>query len=647
MPTEVAELTLKVVSDQVKVAHSRLDRLDRQSRKNVSTNDRLTRSFQRMTKGVGQLAAGYISFQAAFRATGAIVRADQAMARIDNRLRFVTGSLEGARREFEFISQRADFFGQDIRTLAQQYASLGAATKGTTLQGQETRLLFEGLSAAGAQLALSTDDMGGIFKAVTQIINKGVVSMEELRQQLGERLTGSFLIAANAMGISRAELDKLISTGQLASERFIPRFSRELVNTFGDDLPEATDRTTNAINRLNNAFFGLTTNNDTAFIESFKDILNDITEIIKDQGFQEATKNLLDLFGGFLKIGAAGVEGIGNFPGLLEKVSDLGQSDRLLEMLKNEQDPARRQAIIRELEKRLNQRTTAKAPAPAAEPFDLGVGEVPSGPRVFNKDELKLLERVARVEESLLSETDALKAAYNEQINIVQQAEEQKLLARKDANAIILSLESKQSAELEKIERERAEKRLDHFRSFFGNFSTLARSENQKLARIGKVAAIAEATVDTYKAANKALAAFPPPFNFIAMAGTLATGFANVQAIRSQGFFAGGGIVPGSSFSGDNQLVNVNSGEMILNRNQQSKLFQMANGGGGRSKIVVNNYGVETNVEQRTEDNGEQITILTNRIMQATRTDIVQDFGSGGPISRAAEGAYGLKRGGR
>lgn len=66
--------------------------------------------------------------------------------------------------------------------------------------------------------------------------------------------------------------------------------------------------------------------------------------------------------------------------------------------------------------------------------------------------------------------------------------------------------------------------------------------------------------------------------------------------------FAKGGIVGGTSYSGDNLTARVNSGEMVLNRGQQTRLFSMLNGGGigggevefrisGSSlKGVLNNY---------------------------------------------------------
>lgn len=63
--------------------------------------------------------------------------------------------------------------------------------------------------------------------------------------------------------------------------------------------------------------------------------------------------------------------------------------------------------------------------------------------------------------------------------------------------------------------------------------------------------------------------------------------FAAVDASKPQApKFEQGGIVPGSSYSGDNMLARVNSGEMILNQQQQAQLFNVANGGGGGYRQV-------------------------------------------------------------
>ena len=51
--------------------------------------------------------------------------------------------------------------------------------------------------------------------------------------------------------------------------------------------------------------------------------------------------------------------------------------------------------------------------------------------------------------------------------------------------------------------------------------------------------------------------------------------------------FADGGVVDGSSFTGDRVPAMVNSGEMILNKTQQARLFKIANGGAPEGNAVT------------------------------------------------------------
>lgn len=67
----------------------------------------------------------------------------------------------------------------------------------------------------------------------------------------------------------------------------------------------------------------------------------------------------------------------------------------------------------------------------------------------------------------------------------------------------------------------------------------------------------------------------PFPLNIVAMA---ATGAGLVAAIASIPKFASGGIIQGGAMVGDKNLIGVNSGEMILNKGQQSRLFNLLDG---------------------------------------------------------------------
>ncbi len=74
---------------------------------------------------------------------------------------------------------------------------------------------------------------------------------------------------------------------------------------------------------------------------------------------------------------------------------------------------------------------------------------------------------------------------------------------------------------------------------------------------------------------------------FVGFALGVAAG-ATVAGLAAKYLFAEGGIVPGNDETGDNVPAMVNSGEMILNKEQQANLFAMANqGGGGEGTTVV------------------------------------------------------------
>ncbi|EHO05413.1 phage tail tape measure protein, TP901 family, core region [Myroides odoratimimus CCUG 12901] len=65
-----------------------------------------------------------------------------------------------------------------------------------------------------------------------------------------------------------------------------------------------------------------------------------------------------------------------------------------------------------------------------------------------------------------------------------------------------------------------------------GAFNTASEMFNQG-SGAWKATKIAETTIDTYQAASKALAAYPPPFSYIAMGVSIAAGLKNVQKIVS------------------------------------------------------------------------------------------------------------------
>ena len=137
-------------------------------------------------------------------------------------------------------------------------------------------------------------------------------------------------------------------------------------------------------------------------------------------------------------------------------------------------------------------------------------------------------------------------------------------------------------------------------------FSTIG-SGVQSYISIMQAAIATDEAYAMAKATGQA-ASLPFPANIAAIAtavATLTSVIAKINSIKnSAGKFAEGGIVGGTSFSGDKLFAMVNSGEMILNKRQQGNLANMLGGGGqvefhisGDSLVgVLNNKRNKTNL---------------------------------------------------
>lgn len=134
-----------------------------------------------------------------------------------------------------------------------------------------------------------------------------------------------------------------------------------------------------------------------------------------------------------------------------------------------------------------------------------------------------------------------------------------------------------------------------------GGFAQLAgsfASSSKEMAATAKAFGIIEATINTYTAFTKALAAAPPPFNYALAAGTLAAGLAKVAAIKQQsigGFKDGLSMtVPGGVGGGDSRLFQamVEPGEQIditPNRGGNGRDSSGAGAAGSRT-VVLNGF---------------------------------------------------------
>jgi len=208
-------------------------------------------AFTGLAAATATLYAGFQAAQALVDMVKAMIDAAVATERLTKGFQAITGSQQAAGAEMAYLSEVANRLGLEVTSAGEAYLSLTAAAKGTALQGQAARDVFEAVSLAMAKLGKSSADTQGALLAVEQMISKGKVSAEELRGQLGERLPGAFATAANAMGVTTQELDKLLQTGEVTAEEMLPKLAAEL-NRLYDDGKEVSGLTAEW-NRFTNA----------------------------------------------------------------------------------------------------------------------------------------------------------------------------------------------------------------------------------------------------------------------------------------------------------------------------------------------------------------------------------------------------------
>lgn len=140
---------------------------------------------------------------------------------------------------------------------------------------------------------------------------------------------------------------------------------------------------------------------------------------------------------------------------------------------------------------------------------------------------------------------------------------------------IELKIESK-SVEMA---RKKLDSACDAVSQLGGSLSGLGKSlELPGLDVAGTMAQAIAAMIQGYATAT-AQAASLGPIAWLAFAATgLAQLTAMINSVNSMGKFASGGIVGGSSTHGDRKFARVNSGEMILNKSQQTRLFNLIDG---------------------------------------------------------------------
>jgi len=214
---------------------------------------------QRMRGEVLSLTASFVGFYGVFNFGTGILEAFQELEAAQNRLGAAFDQDYGqVSAELERLQSEASRLGISFDVLAGNFSRFLISGQQAGLETEQLRTIFRQVSEAGRVLKLSNDQISGTFNALTQIAGKGTLQMEELRQQLGDRLPGAVGLLAKALGYGENELAdfyKAVENGQVGAEEALVALGQGLEDTFGGQLDDALDSTTTKIGALQNLLF--------------------------------------------------------------------------------------------------------------------------------------------------------------------------------------------------------------------------------------------------------------------------------------------------------------------------------------------------------------------------------------------------------
>lgn len=249
---------------------------------------------QRLRGEVLSLAASMVGFYGVFQQGRGILDAFNTVQAAETRVSAAFGqNANKTAAEMAFLREEADRLGISFETLSATYSKYLISAQQAGLSTEATRKSFRQVAEAARVLKLSQEDIDGVFTALSQIAGKGTLQMEELRQQLGDRLPGAVGIVAKALGYSTDRMDEFyaaVQNGSVSARDAIAALGDGLEQTFGGQLASALDNVTTKIGTLQNLFFErqLTAANSgfIAGLETAIDALNKF--LASDEGIKTA-----------------------------------------------------------------------------------------------------------------------------------------------------------------------------------------------------------------------------------------------------------------------------------------------------------------------------------------------------------------------
>lgn len=182
-----------------------------------------------------------------------LIKADTLYMSFIAQMYSVNNSLSASKSAFIEVTKYAEAYAVPIESLIKGYAKLNASMDFDHVR-YAFKDLFEATSMIGQVLHLAPQNMERVFNAVIQIMSKGKVGAEELKEQLGEHLPGAVAMFAQSMDMSMSDLFAKMQKGEITAKMFADNFPKYILARFSGASELAAKSIQSGVNQMQNAW---------------------------------------------------------------------------------------------------------------------------------------------------------------------------------------------------------------------------------------------------------------------------------------------------------------------------------------------------------------------------------------------------------
>lgn len=151
-----------------------------------------------------------------------------AVETLDNRILKMSGSASQGAKNLAFITAEAKRLNLNLTNAKENYSQVLKSTRDSSLEGLQTENIYTAFAATAKANGLDQTQEQELFRSVRSVIGKGVVSQEEVRQEIGEKLGDFQQSLAEAYGVSVPQLNKMIDSGLIQATEALPKVAAVL-----------------------------------------------------------------------------------------------------------------------------------------------------------------------------------------------------------------------------------------------------------------------------------------------------------------------------------------------------------------------------------------------------------------------------------